>query len=185
MKRLIVSALLAGLVPTVQATEYNAIQPDKSALTFQYRQMGVPMEGKFGRYSAQVSFDPAKPATGKASLELELGSVDAGSKEASDEVAGKDWFNTKTYPKATFISTGVQGLGGNRYQVTGKMTVKGRTKEVSAPFTLTPQAGGALLEGAFTLRRADFAIGEGPWSDFGTVANEIQIKFRFFATAKK
>ena len=41
-----------------------------------------------------------------------------------------------------------------------------------------------LVDGAFVLKRADFAIGEGSWSDFGTVANEIQIKFHFLAKAK-
>lgn len=52
---------------------------------------------------------------------------------------------------------------------------------MSAPFTFNPQG---LVDGAFVLKRADYAIGEGSWSDFGTVANEIQIKFHFLAKAK-
>ncbi len=65
------------------------------------------------------------------------------------------------------------------------MSIKGRTHEVTAPFTFSPQGKAGLFEGAFVLKRADYAIGEGEWADFGTVANEIQIKFRFLASAGK
>ena len=41
----------------------------------------------------------------------------------------------------------------------------------------------ATFEGSLMLKRADFAIGEGMWADFGTVANEVQVKFRLVATA--
>jgi len=65
------------------------------------------------------------------------------------------------------------------------MSIKGRTQTVTAPFTLNQQGSNAIVDGAFVLKRADFAIGEGSWSDFGTVANEIQIKFHFIAAAAK
>jgi polyisoprenoid-binding protein YceI len=187
MKTSILAATLAGLalVAPVRAAEYNAISANKSSLNFVYKQMGVPVEGRFNKFAAQISFDPAKPAAGKATLEVDLASIDAGSPEADDEVAGKAWFNTKNFPQARFVSSGVKALGGNRYEVSGKMTIKGRTQDVSAPFTLTPQGDGALVDGAFVLKRADFAIGEGAWADFGTVANEIQIKFRFLASTGK
>ena len=184
--RILAIALIGMLVVTpTQSAEFNAIATDKSSLVFVYKQMNVPVEGRFKKFSAQISFDPAKPAAAKAALDVDLASIDAGSSEADDEVAGKAWFNTKTYPQAKFVSTGVKALGGNRYEVSGKMSIKGRTQEVSAPFTFTPQGNGAVVDGAFVLKRADFAIGEGAWADFGTVANEIQIKFRFLASAGK
>jgi polyisoprenoid-binding protein YceI len=186
MKKLFL-ALLSGLVlaSAAGAAEFTAIQAERSTLVFTYRQMGVPVDGHFRKFAARIAFDPAKPAAAKAALDVDLASIDAGSAEANDEVAGKAWFNTKTFPQASFVSTGVKALGGNRYEVAGKMTIKGRTQDVVAPFTFTPKGKDALVEGAFTLKRADFAIGEGMWADFGTVANEIQIKFQFLATAGK
>lgn len=56
---------------------------------------------------------------------------------------------------------------------------------VSAPFTLSQQGNTAVVDGMFTLKRPDFAIGEGAWADFATVANEIQIKFHFLANTGK
>lgn len=179
---LLCSLTLASLA---NAAEFNSIQTDKSSLSFVYRQMNVPIDGHFKKFSAQLSFDPAKPASAKAVLDLDLNSIDAGSDDANDEVVDKDWFNTKAYPRASFVSSGIKFLGGNRYEISGKMTIKGRTQTIAAPFTFSPQGNTAVVDGAFVLKRADFAIGEGSWADFDTVANEVQIKFHFLANAGK
>ena len=183
MKKQIMTILLSSLavMSFADAAEYSSIQPEKSSLAFVYKQMGVPIDGNFKRFSVQLNFDPAKLTAAKAALDIDLSSIDAGSDDANDEVVGKEWFNTKAFPHAKFESSGFKSLGTNRYEVTGKMTIKGRSQIVSAPFTFSPQG---LVDGAFILKRADYAIGEGSWSDFGTVANEIQIKFHFLAKAK-
>lgn len=174
------AALLAG---PAAAVEYTAVQPDKSALTFTAKQMGVPVDGKFGRFSTQIAFDPARLPAARATIEIQLASIDAGSQEANDEVVGKQWFDVRNFPTARFVSTGVRALGGNRFEVAGQLTMKGRSREVAAPFTFQPRGELAQFEGSFTIRRADFGIGEGVWADFGTVANDIQIRFRFVAAA--
>jgi polyisoprenoid-binding protein YceI len=183
----IIAILSTGLafIPLAQAVEFNHIQTEKSTLIFVYKQMGVPVDGNFKKFTAQLNFDPAKLSTAKAALDLDVTSIDTGSDEGNDEVATKAWFNTKAFPRAKFESTSFKALGGNKYEVTGKMSIKGRTQNVTAPFTLNQQGSNAIVDGAFVLKRADFAIGEGSWSDFGTVANEIQIKFHFIATAAK
>ncbi len=185
MKNGIYAALLTGLVmtSTAQASEYTAIQTDQSTLNFTYKQMGVAMDGSFKKFNAQISFDPAKPANAKATFDLDLASIDTGSEEADDEVKGKNWFNAKVFPRARFESTSFKPLGGNRYEVSGKMTIKGKTQPVNAAFTFSPQGKNALADGAFILKRADYGIGEGAWSDFSVVANEIQIRFHFLASA--
>lgn len=185
MKKILLPLLVAlGLSLNAQAVEYTQVQADKSSLSFAYKQMGVPMEGKFRKFSGRLSFDPAKPAAAKAVLEVELASIDTGSAEANDEVVSKPWFNAKTYPVAQFVASTIKPLGGNRYEVAGKLTLKGVTRDVVAPVTVTPQGNQASVEGAFTLKRADYVIGEGAWADFGTVANEIQIRFRLLAIGK-
>jgi polyisoprenoid-binding protein YceI len=179
-------ALVCLALPVaVRAASINAVQVDRSSLAFVYKQMGVAVDGRFRKFAVQMNFDPAKPTAATAAIDIDLASIDTGSTEGDDEAAGKQWFNTKAYPVARFVSSSVKPLGGNRFDVSGKLTMKGRTKEVSAPFTFVPQGSGAVFDGAFTLKRADFAIGEGQWADFDTVANEIQIKFHILATAGK
>lgn len=172
---------LLAPVLSVQAAEFNQVQADKSSLTFVSKQMGVPVEGKFHKFTTTITFDPARANMASARIELDLASIDAGSREANDEVVGKQWFNVKAFPGARFVSTGVKSLGGNRYEAAGKLTIKGRTQDVTAPFTFRQEGAVGVFDGGFVLKRLDFAIGEGIWADVGTVANEIQIKFHVVA----
>ncbi|MES2365403.1 MAG: YceI family protein [Pseudomonadota bacterium] len=180
---LLVGALASWASCDAQAVEYNQLQADKSAVSFVYKQMNVPIEGSFKRFHGQISFDPAKPALARAEIDIDLASIDAGSDEANDEVAGKLWFNTKAYPAARFVATSIKSLGGNRYEVAGKMSIKGRTHDERTMATFQPQGSNGVFAGSLVLKRADYGIGEGMWADFGTVANDIQIKFRMVAAA--
>jgi len=181
---LLLSAALA-LSLSASAAEYTTVQPEHSQLGFSYHQMGVAMDGHFQRFSAQLSFDPARPAAAKVAFDVDLASIDVGSADGNGEVAGKLWFNTKAFPTAHFAAASVKALGGNHYQVSGKLSIKGRSQDVVVPATLTPQGNAAAFDGSFPIHRADFAIGEGEWSDFGTVANQIDIRFHILATAGK
>lgn len=183
MKRIALAFALATAF-SVQAAEFTQVQADKSAINFTYKQMGVAVDGKFKRFSSQLTFDPAKPAAAKASFDVELASVDTGAPEGDDEVAGKPWFNTKAFPTAKFVSTGVKALGGNKYEVTGQLSIKGKTQDVVVPATFAAQGKSGVFDGSFTIRRADFSIGEGTWAKFDIVANDVLIKFRITANSK-
>ena len=184
MKKIILALALATAF-SAQAVEYTQVQTDKSAINFVYKQMGVAVDGKFKKFASQLSFDPAKPTAAKATFDVDLASVDTGAPEGDDEVAGKPWFNTKAFPTAQFVSTGVKAVGGNRYDVSGKLTIKGKTQDIVVPATFTAQGNSGVFDGTFTIRRGDFAIGEGAWAKFDIVANDIQIKFRITAASGK
>ena len=175
--------LLLLLVASSHALEFTEVQTGKSTVTFAYKQMGVPMEGKFNKFSARIAFDPARINAAQARLEVDLASIDTGFSESDDEVSGKLWFNTKVFPTAQFVSTGVKSLGNNRYEALGKLTIKGKPLDVSAPFTFRQEGSLAMFDGSFSLKRLDYAIGEGLWADLGTVANEVQVVFHIVASA--
>jgi polyisoprenoid-binding protein YceI len=182
MQRIVLAiALSASVASVIQAAEYNQVQADQSRIGFRYTQMGVPMDGQFRKFSGQLSFDPAQPTTAKAAIAVDLASIDTGTPEADTEVAGKPWFNTPAFPTARFESVSVKALGDNRYEMVGTLTIKGKTQAVVVPTTFTAQGTTGVFDGAFTIRRGDFAIGEGSWSAFDIVANDIQIKFKLTA----
>ena len=184
-RSLALAANLAFVMPVAHAVEYKSVAIDKSKVTFNYKQMGVAMDGQFKKFSTQLSFDPAKAAQAKASIEIELASVDAGSAEADDEVVGKSWFNVKSFPKALFVSTQVKPAGPNQFDVTGKLTIKGQTRDVAFVLKHTPQGANGVLSGGLVIHRGDFSIGEGPWAKFDVVANDIQINFQLTAQPGK
>jgi len=178
---LLLSLLMFG--SQVSALEFNQVQTSESSVTFGYKQMNVPLDGKFNKFSAKISFDPAKLATAQARIDMDVASIDTGSSDGDDAVVGKLWFNAKTYPTASFVSTGLKAAGGSRYEASGKLTIKGKTLDVTAPVTFQAAGSRGIFEGAFTIKRLDYNIGEGEWTDLGTVANEIQIKFHIVINA--
>ena len=185
MKKTLSLVLLAAALSSAQAVEYKAIQADKSSLTFGYKQMGVAMDGKFNKFVAKLDFDPAKPAAAKASIEIDLASIDTGSMEADDEVLGKAWFNASAYPKALFELQQIKSTGANQFEASGKLTIKGKTVDIKAPLKYAAQGATGVFTGGFVIHRADFAIGEGTWSKFDVVANDIQVNFQLTAVSGK
>jgi polyisoprenoid-binding protein YceI len=185
MKRsfcVLASILLAG---AVHAAEFNRLQPEKSSIAFTYQQMGVKMDGKFKKFAATFRFDPAKPAAATVEVDVDLAAIDAGSDEADGEVVGKTWLNTKAFPTAHFATSGIKSLGGNRYEVAGKLTIKGKTQDLVFPATFSSQGAIGAFDGSFVMHRADFTIGEGTWAKFDVVANDVLVKFHMTATSGK
>lgn len=167
-----------------QATEFKSIVNEKSTIGFTFKQMGVAMDGQFKKFTAAISFDTAKPQNAKASFEIDLASIDTGG-PADEEAQGKTWFNTKVYPKATFVASQIKASANNQFDVTGNLSIKGQTREVKFPIKYTPQGNAGTFAGSLVMHRADFAIGEGNWSKFDVVANDIQINFSISAVSTK
>jgi len=174
-------ALLASLTAPSLFAAPLAVDVAKSEIAFLSTQMGVPVPGKFRKFSVALDFDAKKPEASKATLEIDVGSIDAGSSEADGEVIRKPWLNAAQFPKATFTSTAVKSLGANRFEAAGPLTIKGKTRNVTAPFTVRMQGAQQVFEGVIQINRSDFGIGDGPWNDPETVAFEVQIKFRIVA----
>lgn len=177
--------LLAIAANSLFAAEFNQVQADRSTLAFAYKQMGVAMDGRFRKFAAKISFDPAKATAAFAQIEVNPTDIDTGLSDADAELLGKQWFNARVFPDAKFVSTGVKSLGGSRYEALGKLTIKGKTQDVTAIFTFKQEGAAGIFDGAFTLQRLDYAIGEGEWADVSAVANQVRIVFHIAATAAK
>lgn len=181
MHRLLLAVACLALGLPAQAAGLTRLDPAGSRIAFAYTQMGVALEGQFKRFGGQIAFDPARPQAARARIEVELASIDTGLAEVDAELAGRDWFDTGKYPQARFEATALKALGGNRYQANGRLAIKGRSRAVGTVFTYTPDQGGGVFAGQLDIRRADYAIGEGEWRDFGIVGNEVRIRFRLRA----
>ncbi|MBB5215768.1 YceI family protein [Parapusillimonas granuli] len=176
------AALAFAAAGPAGAAQYRQVDTAASKVGFAYSQMSVGMEGGFGKLEVpEFHFDPAAPDTARVVARIPLSSIDAGYQEANAELAKPEWLDTGAHPAASFTSSKVEALGGNRYQVSGTLSIKGKSQDVSAPFTFKEEGGNAVFDGAFEFKRADFGVGEGAWGDFGIVANEIRIKFHVVA----
>lgn len=179
MKTRIAFLMLALLLP---AAGQAAVDLAQSRIEFTSRQMNVPVEGRFRKFTARVDYDPSKPTEARAEVEVDLASVDTGSSEADIEVARKSWFNTAAFPRATFVSTSVKAPAPGRLEVTGRLSIKGLARDVTVPLTVKTSGATTTFEGEFPILRLQFRIGEGAWSDTETVADEVMVRFRIVTT---
>ncbi len=178
MKVLTALALAAALaVPAAHAQQ--KVIADKSFIRFALTQMGISVEGRFRKFDATVAFDPAKPEATKGDFAVDLASIDLGTPESETEAKRKPWLDVQGFPQAKFTATSVKALGGGRFEARGPLTIKGTTRDIVAPFTVTEANGARTVDGQFTLKRLQYKVGEGEWADTDTVADDITVHFRF------
>lgn len=152
---------------------------DKSEIRFVSKQMGINVEGSFRRWKANIVFLPGDLAHSKADFDIELASIDLASDEAESEIRRRSWFDTAKFPVARFVSSSIKDLGGGKYEVAGKLTLKGISRDAVVPIVLTKDASGnSVADGTFTVKRLDYRIGDADWADPDTVANEVIVRVR-------
>ena len=78
------------------------LQAAGSEIVFTTRQMGVPVEGRFGKFSAQVALDPRKPETGRVGMTIDTASARFGSAELDAEVPKPIWLHAAGFPVVLF-----------------------------------------------------------------------------------
>ena len=176
----LLAILTIGVLPCAQAVEYTRVNTTASKISFTYNQFGSRVYGTFGKFDATLDFDTANPTAAHAKMTIDLASIDAGSSDANTELQKPAWFNTADYPVATFESTRVKALGNQRYLITGKLNLRGMTRELQVKVLLKPEQAIGIFDGNIILKRSDFKIGEGEWADT-VVSNDIDIRFRIVA----
>ena len=149
----------------------------KSTVIATSKQMNVPVDGTFRKFTAQLVFDPTTPTAGSARLTIDTASYDLGDESYNQQVRGKDWFDTAQFPNATFVSSAIAPAGGNQFKVSGKLTIKGKSENVTLPVTVLQQGATQTFDGILPIRRSQFDIGTGQWKDTSVVADEVLIKF--------
>ena len=98
-------AAFAAASLTAAGSALAQVDVAKSSVTATSKQMNVPVDGKFKKFSAQLNFDPAKPTAGSASVSIDTGSYDLGADDYNKQAQGKEWFDSATWPAATRVKT--------------------------------------------------------------------------------
>ena len=171
---------LAVLAPSAHADQ--KLVPAQSDISFVFKQMGVPVEGLFKRFDAQIAFDPAKLDAAKMAFTVDLASATMGTPDIDTELPKATWFNTAKFPQATFQSSAVKSLGGGKYEVSGKLAVKGNVRDVVVPVSLVASGANTIASGSFPIKRLAFKIGENEWADTSMVADEVNVQFKLALT---
>ena len=180
------SWLLAAMV-AAQAAHAQSPAPAKlvaaqSEIAFQIKQSGVPVDGKFRRFDAQLALDPKAPQTGSVTVSIDTASATVGFAETDVELPKAPWFNAAKFPRATFQSNAISALGGGRFQAKGRFEMKGTAHDIVVPVTIVQNGTQSTATGEFVVKRLDYKIGEGEWTDVSLVANDVRVHFKLVFT---
>ena len=169
---------MAMLLVLPLARAQQKLLPAQSEISFVSRQMGSPVEGRFRSFDAQITLDPKQLAAAKIVMVVDLASVTLASADTETELRQSDWFDVKKFPQASFTSSAIKAAGPGRIEVVGTFSLKGRSRALTVPVALTQAGGTTTATGAFTIRRLDFKVGDGDWTDTDLIANDVQVKFK-------
>lgn len=163
--RTLVSILVAGLfavasLATAQADTYN-IDGSHSFVVFKVNHLGIG--NSYGMFRKTSGSYTVTEAGGSLDITIDAGSVFTADKKRDDHLKGPDFFNTKEFPNITFKSTKVE-RSGDKFKVTGDLTMKGKTKSTTITFTKTGEGKDPWgnyrtgFEGELRLNRMDFGV---------------------------
>lgn len=181
MKRALLLVAGIGLALSASAQE---VDPAQSFVKVTARQMNVPFEGQFRAMRGQLDWNEKDPTASRATVEVDLASFDLGEPSFNDEARSKAFLDAVAFPRARFATTGIRALGGGHFEASGQLTIKGVSRSIVVPFTMSESGGRRVFDASFPLRRLEFRIGEGEWSDTRVLADDTQVRVHLTTMAR-
>lgn len=169
--------LVAALLGTAPAAAADYVQAPGSALAFASRYDGEVFTGRFADFTTTLSFDPARLEEARLDVDIALLGVKTGNEDRDSTLAGADFFDVRRHAKARYTATRFRALGGDRYAADGTLSLRGVSKPVTLEFTWTPGPQ-PMLVGKATVKRLEFNVGGGDWSDIEVMPNDVAVSTR-------
>lgn len=186
IRRLIVLAAgVMGLWPSPVSAQTPlplwVIEPAQSTLAFEATQQGAAIAGVFKGFAGDIRFDAGRPEQSTATITIDMRTANSQSADRDKALGGADWFDSESFPESSYRVSKFEKLDENQYLARGVLTLRGVEKPLDLPLNITfsrDEAGRnvAKAEGAVSLNRLDFGVGQGAWKDTQAVGNPVKVK---------
>src|ERR1700748_1041112 len=175
MQRIIL--FLSVIISATSANAQYKPTDQGSAVQFKIRNLGFSVNGSFSGLQGNIQFDPAHPDQSSFDVSVDAASVNTDNTMRDEHLRKDTYFDVKTYPRIRFQS--VKILPSNKagaYIVSGKLTIKNTTKDISFPFSATASQTGYIFKGSFRINRKDFQVGGS-----STISDELELMLNIIA----
>ncbi|MDN8613359.1 YceI family protein [Variovorax ginsengisoli] len=176
----IVLALAFAALQPARAADWK-MAPAGSRLEFAAQFEKTPAPGIFKDFDVRLGLDGDSPAGGRLDVTIRVASADMASADINKAIAGAEWFDVARYPVAEFHATEIRrapaGSPAGRFIARGTLALKGVTQPLEVPLAWTAAAGGATLDGEFSVKRSLFGIGTGEWAATSVIGADVNVKF--------
>jgi polyisoprenoid-binding protein YceI len=190
LRFLAIAGLLGVAVTSVQAAPVTyQLDPNHTMVLFSWNHFGFSNPtADLPIASGTLVFDEKQPSSSTVEVTMPLATLDTHVSALDKHLKKPDFFDADKYPTVTFKSTKVQPLGGDKFKVTGDLTVHGVTKSVvldaklnkvgTHPMTKAQSIG---FDATGTLKRSDFGVA----AYVPNVSDEIKIHITTEASVPK
>jgi len=175
MKTFLSLVFFVSCIISVQAQQLKPID-SKSEVKFTVKNFGLNTPGTFKGLKGNIQFNSSDLSSASFNVSIDANTVNTGIDMRDNHLKGEDYFNAEKYPTINFVSTGVKA-DNNGYIISGDLTIKGITKNISFPFTAVQQNDGTLFTGNFSINRKDFDVGGGS----AVLSNHVDVSLKVFA----
>ena len=164
---------------------------EESSITwFGDKKIGAPHDGTIDALSGSITIDRTTEEMGSVVVEsigitngvivIDMDTLEAtdGGEKQNDQVTthlkSDDFFGVETYPEASFTLTDAELLGGNDVNLTGIMSIKETSEELSFDVELKQEDEDTLrLTGVITIDRSLFDVRYGSASFFDNLGDNV------------
>jgi polyisoprenoid-binding protein YceI len=166
-----------------------SVDPAHTKVGFSVNHFFTPVQGAFGEPEVTLVYDRLNPANSRVSARIPVASIDTGNEKRDAHLRSADWFEADKHPYLSFDSTSVRPLGEDRLLATGRLTIKGHTREVNLPIQIlgvhqVPALMQSMMMGVkevasfraeLSIDRNDYGVGVGSWAGTAVVGDNVEI----------
>lgn len=164
MNRILTAVAIAASVSAPVYADTYQVDKQHTEAAFQVRHLFTKVRGVFRDADGTIRFDKANPANSNVVFRLKVASIDTGVDQRDNHLRGQDFFWAEKYPEISFTSSKVVAKGDNAFDVTGDLTIRGVTRQVTLPVTYLGEQKDpwgnvkAGFETAISLNRTDYGL---------------------------
>ena len=148
-----------------------------SEIGFVIKNFGIDTKGFFTGVDGAITWDPRHTDSCRFDVSIDAASVNTDNSMRDDHLKKEAYFDVEKYPRIRFVSTGLSGPDKKgHYTITGRLTIKDTTKDISFPFVVTALGNDMIFKGSFTLNRRDFGVG-----GLSSISNQLTVSLTVLA----
>src|SRR5579862_8232778 len=169
---------IAGMVAAFTLAEEWKVDSEHAQIKFSIKGPFGTVHGSFGGLKAKIAFDEKNPSSATIEASVDPNTVATGIGIRNHDLRTEEiWLDTKKFPEISFHSTKIE-KSDKGFKAVGNLNLKGVSKTIEIPFTLTGNENSGTFKGEFTINREDFHIGKkgGSVGDNVTVTLEVPVK---------
>ena len=134
------------------------IKSEESYIDFSARSTFTRVHGKIPGIQGEIKFSEDDLAGSKFNATLEPATLNTGNGKRDRHLKSADFLDVEKFPKIKFTSKKIE-KSGDGYAVTGDLTIKDVTKEITFPFTFANHGNRGVFKGSFAINRREYNVG--------------------------